>query len=80
MRIGASLTEGSEGLTRAGGEMFERLEWQAGDHLRQAKGGKVLAVPAFMAATTMMFAKSSSSVDLGQTLACAVQPDARKAS
>ena len=60
--------------------MFERLKSQADNHLRQAKGGKVLAVPAFMAATTMMLAMSSSSVDLGQTSAFVVQPDARKAS
>ncbi len=60
--------------------MFEQLKFRVADHLRQAKGGKVLAVPAFMAATTMTLAKSSSSVDRGQTSARAVQPDARKAS
>ena len=49
-------------------------------HLRQAKGGKVLAVPAFMAATTIMLARSSSSAERGQTLACAVHPEARNAS
>ena len=49
-------------------------------HLRQEKGRKVLAVPAFIARMTMMFASSSSSADFGQTLACAMQPDARKAS
>ena len=80
MRMGASLNEGSESLTQGTRKMFERLNPEADDHLRQAKGGKVLAVPAFMAATTMMFAMSSSSVDLGQTSARAVQPDARKAS
>jgi hypothetical protein len=71
--------------------MFERLTgrldpWQKADfpsfsrHLRQEKGGKVLAVPAFMAATTIMLARSSSSADRGQTCPLVVQSEARKAS
>ncbi len=64
--------------------MFERQALsgrrQPARHFLQEKGGNVLAVPAFMAATTIMFARSSSSPDRGQTSALAVQPDARKAS
>lgn len=50
------------------------------DHLLQAKGGKVLAVPAFIATITMTFASSSSSGDRGQTRPAAVQPETRNAS
>jgi hypothetical protein len=56
-----------------------QLPVASGRHLRQEKGGKVLAVPAFIAATTIMFAMASSSAVRGQTSALAVQPDARKA-
>lgn len=47
-------------------------------YLGQAKGGKVLAVPAFMAATTIMFASAISSAERGQTSALVLHPDARK--
>ena len=48
-------------------------------YFRQAKGGKVLAMPAFIAATTMMLARSNSSALRGQTSPpCSVQPDDEK--
>jgi hypothetical protein len=43
--------------------------------LRQENGGKVLAVSAFMAATTIMLAMSSSSAEWGQTSPFVVQPE-----
>src|SRR3954471_24594760 len=49
-------------------------------HRRQENGRKVLAVPAFIAARTMMFASSNSSGDRGETSAFAMHPEARNAS